>query len=276
MTMRKITRALIVLVLVLLPQLALGAAKNLLEGQPAIRHRFELRKARFEFGPSFSMAMNRFLRHSVLLGAKLEYHITDWLSVGTDCGYGIGFDTSVKDEIAGQYGGPEQIPRWQQLTRRMSDIQFAGDVRVSFTPFAGKLSLFSYFFIAYDMYFFGGFAFAYTKNNGDGQPASYGRVIDGDDNSPYAEVDAANKGFRPGAAFGFGVHLFFNHWFSLGLELKDLLFSDNESGGDVTRGLTGKENGTVMINGDDRTFMNHMYGGINFTFYLPYKPDVSP
>jgi outer membrane beta-barrel protein len=249
--------------LLLLPCLA-GAAeerRSPLEGQPAVRHRLELRKGRFEGGISTGVSLNRFLRHAILVGAKLEYHLTDWLGVGADFGYGIGLDTGLSGEIKGKYDANE----WSIVSKRFSDIKLAGDVRATLTPFTGKLALFSKLFFNYDFYAFGGVALAMTENGG-----SAGDF--GDD-----DVDAANEGFRVGAAFGFGMHLFFNKWFSMGLELKDLMFADNESGFDLTRGLEQDEveESTVKVNGDDSSFTSHFFVGMNFTFYLPTVPEIS-
>jgi len=268
--MRKTLNTAICVGLIVLPAIALAGYseyKNPLEGQPAVRHREEVRSGRFEIGPSVSFSLNRFVRHAILIGGKLEYHIADYLSLGADLGYGVGIDTGLTSELAGQYAN--DAARWEQLRRRFADIQFAGDARLSFTPFTGKMALFSKIFLGYDFYGFGGFGFAKTKNNGS-NVADFGANA-GDD------IDAANEGFRAGAAFGAGIHLFFNQFVALGIEFKDILFSDNESGGDLTRGLTAEElaQKKVIVNADDRKFSNHFFVGLNLTFYLPTKAEIS-
>jgi len=50
-------------------------------------------------------------------------------------------------------------------------------------------------------------------------------------------------------------------------------------GGHVTRGLKDDEKAAgykTLINGDDRTFSNHFFVGINFTFFLPPSIELSP
>ena len=237
-----------------------GRATDPLEGQPAVRHRYELRAQRFEIGPSFGFSLNRALRHAFLFGARLQYHLTDYLGLGADIAAGVGADTG----LAGELESRTTPAQWSQRHDRFADIRLAGDVRVVFTPFAGKVALFSKFFFNYDFYLFSGFGFALTRNNFD-------TVSEADD------VDAANEGFQPGFAWGFGMRVYITHYFALALELRDLLFNDNESGGDKTRGLSSAEldANAVRIDGDDRSFSNHFFFGLSLTFFLPATPDVS-
>ena len=253
----------------------LAERKSPLEGQPAIRHRYEMRKGRFEFGPSVGFAINRSLRHATLFGAKLEYHFTDWLSLGAEFGGGLNYDTGLTKEIEGQCGAecpgpaskffdgdPSTVDReWRNHKARFSDITMAGDIRVAFTPISGKMGIFSKLFVGYDLYAFAGVGLALMSNEADG----------------IGDADAITEGFRIGPSFGFGMHLFFTHWMSLGVEIKDLIFSDNESGGDITRGRSDKEQSqnAVLQDSDDRDFINHWIVGVNLTFFLPGKVGMS-
>jgi len=247
--------------------------KSPLEGQPAIRHRYEMRKGRFELGPSFGFTINRSLRHAILFGAKLQYHLNDWLSLGADFGYGISIDSGLTSELKNQCGSscigsasdPSQndnVKPWDEHQKRFSNIQLAGDVRVTFTPISGKMGIFSKLFVGYDLYAFAGLGLAMLSNKADGIPS---------------EADGVSQGIRIGPAFGLGMHLFFTKWVSMGVEIKDLAFSDNESGGDVTRGLSDAEltQNKILIDGDDKQFSNHWLVGVNFTFFLPAKVEMS-
>ncbi len=266
--MRK-TLVLICLGLVL-PGVASAKRENPLEGQPAVRHKEELRKGRFEIGPGFNFSLNRFLRHQILFGLKLEYHINDYFSIGADIGYGVGLNTGMSDELAAQFSTPDDQALWGKLKKRFSDVQLAGDVRFSFTPMSGKLALFSKLFMAYDFYIFAGFGFGLTKH-GDGSVSGDYALTSDDD------IDKAVAGFHPGFVVGLGMHIFFARWMSMGIEVKDLGFADNESGGDFTRGLKPDEiaKAKILVNGDDNKFANHVFIGINFTFYLPPSVEIS-
>lgn len=102
--MKTTLKATAVLALTLLiANTALAERKNPLEGQPAVRHRHELRDSRFEIGPSFGFSVNRSLRQSITFGLKMAYHISDWFSLGADFGYGIGLDTGLTTELERQY-----------------------------------------------------------------------------------------------------------------------------------------------------------------------------
>lgn len=252
--------------------------KSPLEGQPAIRHRWEMRKGRFEMGPSFGFSINRALRHAILLGAKLEYHINDWISLGADFGYGVNIDTGLTKELEDQCDegggtclGPASTPgttddfkAWGEHKDRFSNIQFAGDIRATFTPISGKMGIFSKLFVGYDLYVFAGLGLAMLTNNWDGP----------------SDQDGVTQGFRVGPAFGFGMHLFVTKYFSIGAEIKDLAFSDNQSGGDLTRGLSDNEDpnaatGGIKLDSDDKKFSNHWFAGVNFTFFLPASVEMS-
>ena len=233
--------------------------KHPLDGAPAIRHKYEVRKGRFEVGPSFAFSLNRAFMHALLLGLKAEYHINDYLSVGADIGFGLNFQTGLAGELHDTY--PDDSDEWKAIKSRLSRLTVAGDVRGVFTPFAGKMGIFSAAFIGYDVYFFAGVALAMTGNDTD------------EDN-----VDETNERFTAGFAWGVGAHFFINHWVSIGLELKDLIFTDNETGQDVTRGLTDEEISAndILVNGDDKKFLNHFFVGLNVTFFLPPTPKIGP
>jgi outer membrane beta-barrel protein len=267
--LRRIT-LLTLLLSLLVPADAFAKRVSPLEGQPAVRHRHELRKGRFEIGPSFAISLNRYVRHALTFGARMAYHINDYFSVGADVEYGVGFDTSVTTKleeafVAASSSSTAGSATWDQVHKRFADIKLQGDVRFTFTPMSGKVALFSKLFWAYDFFFFAGLGFAQTKNSGD-NPNDFG-VKDID------KVNDANEGFRLGPTFGFGVHFFFTNWFSMGLELKDTLFADNESGGDITRGLEPNEKtaNAILIDGDDKQWSNHIFVGLNFTFFFPYR-----
>jgi hypothetical protein len=288
--------------LLLLSQVVLAAPEpsekktNPLDGQPAIRNRYELRKGRFEIGPSFQFSMNRAMRHAILFGAKAEYHILDYLSIGVDGGGGIGVNTGLAGEIKDQYAA--EGDRWTKISNGFADIKFAADVRLAFTPMNGKLAIFGKAFVYYDFYAFIGLAMALTKNKAQGVDSHLYSGTDGlycyqtkmtssTDAAERCDVDSATNGFRAGPAFGFGMHVFFTEFFSFGVEAKDLIFFDNETGGDVTRGVSGKgtevnnttdptKSWLVQINGDDKTFAQHWFFGFNFTFYFPINTVISP
>lgn len=79
------------------------------------------------------------------------------------------------------------------------------------------------------------------------------------------------------------MHMFFTKFFSVGVEIKDLIYLDNETGDDHTRGLGDTElsewqstgNTKIVVNSEDSKFLQHWYVGINFTFFIPFQAVVS-
>src|SRR5258708_2191572 len=92
---------------VIAPLLVLGASaahadrRNVLEDQPEIRHKVEMRKARFEITPSFVMSINQDFRHFVGAGIVLQMHITDWLGIGLQGAFGGGVDSGLTSNLNG-------------------------------------------------------------------------------------------------------------------------------------------------------------------------------
>lgn len=238
-----------------------------IEDQVAIRHRYELRAGRFEVGPAFAFTLNRAFMNAFMVGIRAQYHINDYLSVGTEWNFGINFRTPLTNELDDTYSAdttPNQ-GQFDESVKKLSRLDLIGDLRVNFTPFSGKMGVFSALFIGYDFYVFAGMAFGMTSND-----------------TELAEVDETNEAFNLGFAWGLGLHVYVNNWISVGLEFKDLMFNDNETGQDVTRGREADEqrsceagNECRLVNGDDKRFLNHFFFGFNVTFFFPMQPEIA-
>jgi outer membrane beta-barrel protein len=241
-----------------------------LEDQVAIRHRYELLESRFEVGVGLGFTLNRAFMNAILLELRAQYHINQYISVGTNWGFGINYTSSLTGELDDTYSGDTGVDSQTVFDKKLealSRLQIVGDVRVAFTPFYGKLGIFSSLFMNYDFYGFVGVAFGKTTND------------TGDSN-----IDETNDQFNVGFAWGLGMHVFVTNWLSVGLEFKDLIFNDNESGNDITRGLQADEQqGCVptdittcrAINSDDRSFLHHFFFGFNVTFFFPMRPSIA-
>src|SRR4051794_31875228 len=70
-----------------------------LAGQPAVRNRILLVKNRFELTPLFESTVNADFRHVVGGGLKLEYHLSDMLSVGAVGVFSTSLDTALVKRI---------------------------------------------------------------------------------------------------------------------------------------------------------------------------------
>src|SRR6478609_3093861 len=73
--------------------------RNPLDGQPAIRHKVELRKLRFEVTPQFITSTNQDYRHAFGPGVNMQFHITDWLGIGVSGNYMFNSNTSLEGQV---------------------------------------------------------------------------------------------------------------------------------------------------------------------------------
>src|SRR5689334_10087561 len=76
-----------------------AARESPLEGQPAVRHKYELRASRFEITPTFEASISAYFKHTLSGGLKLEYHINDYLSISAMGFYGASVNTGLMDQI---------------------------------------------------------------------------------------------------------------------------------------------------------------------------------
>ncbi len=262
---------LIVPLLLARSQDARAEKRSVLETQPSIRHKVEMRKARFEIAPALVMSINQDFRHFIGGGIVLQMHITDWLGIGLQGAFGGGIDSGVTDRLAGADGvlpanetGVQ--PSKDQFRDHLATINALGSVYLSLTPFAGKLMLFGALLLRYDLYGMAGvggmnMTNTYSANNpGENDP----RCQNGDPN----KCDPLNSGFKFGGMFGIGVHLFFNDWIGLNLEWRDYLASTNPAGLDV-------DNDRVVTD-KDATISNNFFFSIGLSLMLPPTAKISP
>src|SRR5262245_34231638 len=85
--------------LALLASQAHAEGRNPLAGQPAIRHRVELRKLRFELTPQLILSTNQPYLIGVGGGAALQFHITDWLGFGASVHYTQNFAAPLEGRV---------------------------------------------------------------------------------------------------------------------------------------------------------------------------------
>jgi hypothetical protein len=75
-------------------------------------------------------------------------------------------------------------------------------------------------------------------------------------------------GLRPAGLFGIGVHMFFNDFIGLNLELRDYMYKSNPGGLDVSTADNNTDNSPVL-SAQDEFIVNNLYFGIGLTFMLP-------
>jgi outer membrane beta-barrel protein len=260
----------------------------------AVRHRRLLVKNRLEFTPLFESTVNADFKHIVGGGAKLEYHLTDMISIGA---LGVGsaslntglvdkvlktFDTQAdkaRKELGmdGMAGTDDDIfirePSQEEFRQRLNTMPLHGAAYASLTPWYGKLAAFSQAFVAFDFYFQGGLAFAQLKSNcssmicNDQNPgmATGDTPADGDPNND----PPLNDGQRLGLYLGGGIHVFLNDFIALDLTIRDYAFTDNPSGAD----FDAKDQAVTK---NDSRFVHHLFFGAGLSIMIPFKVKRTP
>ena len=255
--------------------------RNPLEGQPAVRHMVELRKLRFEVTPQFITSINQDYRHAFGPGINMQFHITDWLGIGVAGNYTFNTDTALEDQVrsklpTGDYVYPGPQPTLQIHDQHVLSISALASAYASITPWHGKFALFSALFANYDFFVNGGIGFVYyTQNNccftdpnhPNGMPNQTDLSHGVDVVDPNLQSGAQFAGVKIGGMIGVGVHIFFNDWLALQLELRDYIVGANPGGLDV--------NGDRVLNSADEGPQNNIFFGAGLSFFLPPRAKVS-
>jgi outer membrane beta-barrel protein len=251
-------------------------------------------KGRFELTPLFESTVNADYRHILGGGAKLEYHLSDMLSIGVVGVYSGSLTTGLVDKIVPDLEDmdPSKLPdpddpmrnpcgikcytrepSKDEFNLRLNTMPLHGAAYISVTPWYGKLAAFSTAFVNFDFYFQAGVAFAQLKSDcpptvcddtapgedipdpdGEG-PAEGEPDVDPNDDPPL------NDGNRFGLYLGGGIHVFFTEWLALDLTVRDYVFSDNPSGADF--------NADLAVTKDDSRFLHHLFFGVGLSVMLP-------
>jgi outer membrane beta-barrel protein len=261
--------------------------KNDLEDQPAVRARRLLVKNRFEVTPLFESTMNAEFQHIVGGGLKLEYHLSDMISIG---GVGVAstqFNTKLTDRILGTLetmsDDATREPSRDEFRLRLNTMPFRGAAYVGITPWYGKLAAFGQAFVAFDFYFQAGVSFAQLNSDcpptvcsdtspGRPRPGPGGEMLP-PDNNPNNDPPL-NSGSRVGLYLAGGIHVFLNDFIALDLTVRDYAFSDNPSGADYNADLFVGRNETT--GSDDNRFLHHVFVGAGVSIMFPTKVKRTP
>jgi len=261
----------------------------------AVRHRRLLVKNRLELAPLFESTINGDFQHIIGGGAKLEYHLTDMLSIGGVGVFSVALKTKLINRILptldtqadkeakergmdGMAGTADDLiirePSREELEQHLNKIPLHGAVYASLTPWYGKLAAFSQAFVAFDFYFQAGLAFATLESKCDmavcsdpnpGKPRDENTPPDGDPNND----PPLNSGSRLGLYLGGGVHVFLNDFLALDLTVRDYAFTDNPSGAD----FDAKDQ---AVTSSDNRFVHHLFFGAGISIMLPMKVKRTP
>jgi hypothetical protein len=263
---------LVALATVSLPIAAQAQRVSPLRDAPAIRKRFELRSLRFELGAGAGTTINQDFYHTVMINARIAFHVTDFLSIAGFGDFGVaqiatGFEGKVVDSLADNpMTNVQREPSKSGAQAGLQQISSILGAQLELTPFTGKYSLFGKLFSAYDFYLvIPGVAFMNVKPAGSvGRTCDQAAPTDPGDANKYV---CAVKGTKIGGKVGVGFHSFFGQTVALGVELSDVIAQLNPSGRDV--------NGDLVADNNDLSWTNTFLLTANLTVYFP-SAKISP
>lgn len=291
------------------PSEAQARKKGVLEGEPIVRKKLQLRKFRFQLTPFIGMSLSQPFVHMGYVGARVGTHFADWIGLRAGFGYGVialdskllkavnngGLPTGVApgdvdDSIAaGQTcpaGGPpcrragaveddNPAPLRHDFRAGVTKAQWQASVDAVFTPFSGKLGLFSAIFTEYDIYVFGGLGLVgWNKRYGDRStadqlgidPATCIQEDQTENEECILHPVKADTGVKVGGSFGGGLNLFLTDWVALNLEFQDIVTRNNIAGLNTT-----VSDIPPRVDKADKDIFHNVTFQLGATFYIPFK-----
>lgn len=254
-----------------------------------------MRKLRFEISPQFLISMNQPYLIGVGGGANIQFHLTDWLGIGASFHYTQNIEAPLVGRISAalpdsyaQASDPAsglRQPSKQMFKDHLIGPNMLIGVYGTLTPIGGKFSLFNALFANYDFYGLIGIGIVnnttplasgqttYVDSGGmtrtvNSTPLDSGNDVNLQSPDPFT-------GIRFAGLFGIGVHIYFNHWIGLQLEVRDYLYKSNHGGLDVsTTDNNSKDNSPVLSDADQYTVSN-LYFGAGLSIMLPPTAKIS-
>ena len=206
-----------------------------LAGAPAVRQLVKYRETRFAIGPQFGYTLLNDYMHNFMVGARIEFNILDWLSVGAVGYYILNTPTKLTKHISEStdLGGDPTTPSDSNFPSYTGAGNFEDQValmkgmylaQVSVIPFRGKLAMFEKLFLALDGYLSigGGIVQLEERKSCDSSDGSCGTMDD-----PEVERESRITGTF---TFGVGFMFYFNNFIAMNLEWRLAPFKWNAGG----------------------------------------------
>jgi outer membrane beta-barrel protein len=285
---RRFVRAVLASVAVATVLVTAGAAKaqeiqltGPLKGAPAARQLRLYREGRFEIAPAVSFTLLDEYRRTILVGARLNYNIRDWVALGVWGAAGVvSTTTDLTDRIDQPTGAPRdtltainvnhsnQVGGFRPFANQTAKISYVIAPQLTFIPFRGKLAIFNKIFVDADFYVAGGVGFVGVDERQDCGGTTGLKCSD-----PASFALTSRTKIAP--TFGVGLTFYPGNWFSLGVEYRALPFSWNRSGFDSRGGGNNGNFPDLQVNGQDETFRFNQLVTVSLGFSLPAKPRLS-
>ena len=251
-----------------------------LKGAPAVRQLRLYREGRFLIAPAVSFSLLDEYRRTILVGARLEYNITDWLAVGAWGGFGaVNLTTDLSDQIdkiaprdaltATNVNHSNAIPPFgtRSFADQTAKFQWVVAPQLTFTPFRGKLAIFNKIFVDSDFYIAGGLGIIGIQE----RQSCGGSLISCSDPNSFA----LGSQLKVAPTFGVGFTFYPGNVWSIGVEYRALPFSWNRSGFDTRGAGPGGNFPDGKVDSNDDTFRFNQMVTVSVGFYIPTKPALS-
>lgn len=263
-----------------------------LAGAPAVRKQRLYRQGRFEIAPSVSFTLLDEYQRLMLVGARLNYNLTDWLAIG---GWGaisldpLKFNTGLTDRIQevndrriadtrsdGEPAMDHKLTRINMsndFSQQLGTIDWVAAPQLTLVPFRGKIGIFQSIYVDTDFYLFGGPAFVSRTERADcgveGTPEC------GPSDLPGSEPFPTEATTTIAPTFGLGFQFYLSSWAALGVEWRGLPFERNTGGFDNFGGGPNEEFPDLRVDDRDRELKFNQMITISFGVSLPFDYEIS-
>jgi hypothetical protein len=283
-----------------------------LAGAGAVHELRLYRKGRVEFAPTATFTLQDEYLRQILVGARINYNITDFLAVGVWGGFSpealkleaglVGKIQAVNEDrqatnaaLLAQGQQPDVQDRLtslnlgQDFQKQLGSIDWIIAPQVTFVPFRGKIALFQSIYIDTDFYFFAGPAIAgvteredcsgtaSTLEGGCSSSRPSGETDTDGESIPIPNAETYPMASRIAIAptFGLGFTFYVNRWNALGFEWRAVPFSRNTGGFDNHGGGPDGEFPDQQVNSDDRDLKLNQMLSVSWNFYIPFDYQVT-
>jgi hypothetical protein len=260
--------------------------KGPLAGAPAVIGMRVYRQMRFQIQLHSTITLQDEYSRSILGGAQLMFHPTDWLGIGVWGGFTLAHvDTNLTDQvkIKGQTNDLNvlSLPNAGNFNKQIATIDWMAAPQVAFIPLRGKLGIFEKLFVDTDFYLIGGIAFIGLKERQNVETAAFNGCKNAGGGSLASQIGCFGdtQGTRTSRStiaptFGVGLSLFMADFLAMTVEWRAMPFSWNTSGTDESGDSKGDFPDDKINEKDRLSHFNHMLT-LGFAFYLPTEPGRS-
>ena len=283
-----------------------------LAGAGAVHKMRLYRKERFEFAPTLTFTLLDEYMRQAIVGARLSYNFTDYLSLGIWGGVSPGalqFEAGLVDRIqeqtdlrrtensmraaAGQqpdiYNRLTSVNVGREFSQQLGTIDWIAAPQLKFVPFRGKIALFQSLYVDSDLFFFAGPAIVglseRTDCAGPGPDANGGCSSEVASNATSADGTpigipneisfSTTSRVAIAPTFGLGFTFYLSRWASFGAEWRATPFSRNTGGFDNHGGGPDSDFPDQAIDEADRDLKLNQMLSVSIGISMPFDYQVT-